>query len=352
MHIFDYRFLRERSVSMEVMNRVARLEGFSQRTRVLSMDRESVLQSMERIALVMSTRDSNAIEGIRTTDERLVSLIEGSTKPKGHSEAEIKGYGDCLRHIHRNHDSIVLSRDSILELYGILMSYSDVEPAFKTRDNVIIDRSPDGKVLRVHETVPHQDVEEAVRDMLASYWEARNDDGINNLILIPCFIVDFLRIHPFMDGNGRMSRLLTTLLLYQEGYDVGKYVSVEARISATRDRYYEALSASSKGWHENGSDYIPFISYMLGVLMMCYREFDSRFRAIEGSRMGKMDRVREMVLNSVLPVSKTDLSSMMPDVSVTTIEAVLGEMVREGVVRKVGGNRNARYIRASDEVWP
>lgn len=192
----------------------------------------------------------------------------------------------------------------------------------------------------------------AMEQPLLAYGEARDDMGVNNLLLIPCFILDFLCIHPFIDGNGRMSRLLTLLLLYQEGYDVGRYVSVEARMSAARDRYYEALSASSEGWHENGSDYIPFISYMLGVLMMCYREFDSRSRAIEGSRMGKMDRVKGMVLNSVLPVSKSDLSSMMPDVSVITIEAVLGKMVREGVVRKMGGNRNARYIRASDEVRP
>ena len=268
MHIFDYRFLRERSVSMEVMNRVARLEGFSQRTRVLSMDRESVLQSMERIALVMSTRDSNAIEGIRTTDERLVPLIEGSSKPKGHSEAEIKGYGDCLRHIHRNYDSIVLSRDSILELYGILMSYTDVESVFKTRDNAIVDRSPDGKVLRVHETVPHLDVEEAVGDMLASYWEARNDDGMNNLILIPCFIVDFLRIHPFMDGNGRMSRLLMTLLLHQEGYDVCRCVSLESKINSDLDSYYDALEGSEVGWFENESTYDPFIEYFLGILFL------------------------------------------------------------------------------------
>lgn len=223
---------------------------------------------------------------------------------------------------------------------------------YNTRDNAIVDVHGDGTRSVRFRPVSAAETPAAMEQLVLAYGKARDDMGVNNLLLIPCFILDFLCIHPFIDGNGRMSRLLTLMLLYQEGYDVGRYVSVEARISATRDRYYEALSVSSKGWHENGSDYIPFISYMLGVLMMCYWEFDSRFRAIEGSRMGKMDRVREMVLNSVLPVSKSDLSSMMPDVSVTTIEAVLGEMVREGVVKKVGGNRNARYIRASDGAWP
>lgn len=345
MHTFDHRFLRERSVSMEVMNRVARLEGFSQRTRILSLNRESILQSMERIALVMSVRDSNAIEGIRTTDDRLVPLIEGSTKPKGHSEAEIKGYGDCLRFIHRNHESIVLSRDTILKMYGMLMAYSDVEPVFKTRDNVIVDRSLDGKVLCVHETVPHQDVEEAVGDMLASYWEARNDIGINNLLLIPCFIVDFLRIHPFMDGNGRMSRLLTTLLLYQEGYDVCKYISLESKINADLDSYYRALEESEVGWFENESTYDPFIEYFLGILFLSYREFDRRMAAAIGRR-GKSYAVRDVVLNVNMPVSKRDIMEMLPEVSESTISSELKRMLDAGEIVKKGSTRAARYIQA------
>lgn len=343
MHSFDYRFLRERSVSMEVMNRVARLEGFCQRTRVLSLNRESILQSMERIALVMSVHDSNAIEGIRTTDDRLVPLIEGSTKPMSHSEAEIKGYSDCLRYIHRNHGSIVLSRDTILEMYGMLMAYSDVEPVFKTRDNVIIDRSLDGKVLCVHETVPHQDVEEAIRDMLVSYWEARNDITINNLILIPCFIVDFLRIHPFMDGNGRMSRLLTTLLLYQEGYDVCRYVSLESKINSDLDSYYRALEGSEVGWFENESTYDPFIEYFLGILFLSYREYDRRMAAVIGRR-GKSDAVRDVVLNVNIPVSKRDIMEMLPDVSESTVASELKRMLDAGEIVKRGSTRAARYI--------
>ena len=163
------------------------------------MERQSILESMERIAIVLSTRDSNAIEGIGTMAERMVPLIVGDTKPIGHSESEILGYGDCLRHIHQNYADLVLSTETILKLYGILMSYTDVDPVFKTRDNVIIDRSPQGEILKVHRIVPYQHVEKAMDDMIASYWEARNDIDINNLLLIPCFIVDFFAfIHSSM----------------------------------------------------------------------------------------------------------------------------------------------------------
>lgn len=169
MHIFDYRFFKDFTVSMGVLNRVSKLEGFNQKCKVLGMERQSILESMVRIAIVLSTRDSNAIEGIGTTAERMVPLIVGDTKPIGHSESEILGYGDCLRHIHQNYADLVLSTEMILKLYGILMSYTDVDPVFKTRDNVIIDRSPQREILKVHRIVPYQHVEKAMDDMIASY---------------------------------------------------------------------------------------------------------------------------------------------------------------------------------------
>lgn len=352
MHRFDYSFLRTASFPADIVSKASSIESMRCRGESVIRSHPAVVSDMEAAARVMSIRESNAIEGIVTSDDRLMAIATGSTAPRGHSESEIAGYRDVLDIIRSRHDALSVDERTILRLFSVMGAQSDGPTGYKTRDNTIVDVHEDGTRSVRFRPVSAAETPAAMEQLVLAYGEARDDMGVNNLLLIPCFILDFLCIHPFIDGNGRMSRLLTLLLLYQEGYDVGRYVSVEARMSATRDRYYEALSASSKGWHENGSDYIPFITYMLGVLMMCYREFDSRFRAIEGSRMGKMDRVREMVLNSVLPVSKSDLSSMMPDVSVTTIEAVLGEMVREGVVRKVGGNRNARYIRASDGVWP
>ena len=345
MHIFDYRFLKDFTVSMGVLNRVSKLEGFNQKSKVLGMERQSILESMERIAIVLSTRDSNAIEGIGTTAERMVPLIVGGTKPIGHSESEILGYGDCLRHIHQNHADLILSTETILKLYGILMSYTDVDPVFKTRDNVIIDRSPQGEILKVHRTVPYQYVEKAMDDMITSYWEARNDTDINNLLLIPCFIVDFLRIQPFIDGNGRMSRLLTTLLLYQEGYDICRYVSLESKIRSNLKGYYDALESSEEGWFDNTSSYEPFIDYFLGVLFLSYREYDRRL-AHAFQNKGKSGAVRDLVLNMNMPVSKRDLISMLPGISEATISSELKRLLDAGEIVKIGSTRSARYISA------
>ena len=347
MHIFDYRFLRNYSVSPDILNRISRLEGFNQRMHLLKDGRESLLSNMERIAVIMSSRDSNAIEGIRTTDDRVLALLAGGTKPRGHSEDDILGYGDALRRIHSDHGSMVLSKKTILELYGIMTSYSSVEePHFKGRDNVIVERDADGRVVRIHETVPFGDVDRALDEMLASFWEARNDGMVNSLLLIPCFIVDFLRIHPFEDGNGRMSRLLTALLLYQEGYDICRYVSLESRINATRDRYYDSLEASEEGWFDNTSDYTPFIEYFLGVLFLSYREYDRRLASAAG-RLGKSAAVRDIVLNVNMPVSKRDLMAMVPGVSESTVEAELRRMLDAGEAVKIGSTRGARYVAAS-----
>ena len=349
MHIFDYRFLREYSVSPDILNRISRLEGFNQRTRVLAEGREDLLRNMESIAIIMSSRDSNAIEDIRTTDDRLMALLGGGARPRSHTENEILGYGDALRRIHADHDGMVLYKATILELFGIMTSYSSTEdPHFKRRDNIIIERDQEGRIVRIHETVPSEHTEKAVDDMLASFWEARNDERINSLLLIPCFIVDFLRIHPFEDGNGRMSRLLTALLLYQEGYDVCRYVSPESRINASTDRYYGALEDSETGWFDNTSDYAPFIEYFLGVLFLSYREYDRRLASAVG-RSGKSAAVHDLVLNVNMPISKREIAAMLPDVSESTVEAELRRMLDAGDIVKIGSTRSARYIAAPRE---
>ncbi len=346
MHIFDYRFLREYSVSPDILNRISRLEGFNQRTRVLAEGKEDLLRNMESIAIIMSSRDSNAIEGIRTTDDRLMALLGGGARPRGHPESEILGYGDALRHIHADHDGMVLSKATILELFGIMTSYSSTEePHFKRRDNVIIERDREGRITRIHETVPSEYTEDAIDEMLASFWEARNDERINSLLLISCFIVDFLRIHPFEDGNGRMSRLLTALLLYHEGYDICRYVSLESRINASKNRYYGALEDSETGWFDNTSDYTPFIEYFLGVLFLSYREYDRRLASAVG-RSGKSAAVRDLVLNVNMPISKREIAAMLTDISESTVEAELKRMLDAGEIVKIGSTRGARYITA------
>ena len=202
------------------------------------------------------------IEGISRA-RKGVALIAGNVAPRGHDEKEIAGYRDALRYIHREHDSIRFDRESILEIYSILMSYrgDDVEPVFRKVENVIVDRDSDGNIVNMYPTVLASEVEYCIDQMVGAFWEVRYDDDVNDLLLIPCVIMDFLRIHPFKDGNGRMSRLLTTLLMYQSGYDVCRYVSMESKINSSKMDYYHALEESQIGWFDNSCDYTPFITY-------------------------------------------------------------------------------------------
>lgn len=217
---------------------------------------------------------------------------------------------------------------------------------YKADDNVILEVDADGsRRVRFHPT-PAAETKQAMEQLELAYMEARNDANINQLLLIPCVILDFLCIHPFRDGNGRMSRLLSLLLLYKNGYDAGKYVSFEEQINNYKTWYYEALHQSSAGWEINKNSYFPFIENFLSTLYMCYKELDKRFAVVHGKKITKKARIEATVLNSLTPISKADICKILPDVSPTTVEAVLGSMVKSGSISRIGQGRSTRYIRA------
>jgi len=349
MHVFDYRFLRSRSVDPDVLNRAVNIGIIKART---APDRRkgTIMEALERKAIIMSVTDSNAIEGIRTSEVRMVGLMADKVAPRGHEEREIAGYRDALRFIHRNHGTIPVDKASILRIYGILMGYSETDPpSFKSRDNVIVDREPDGTISAVYPTVPSEETEAAVDQMVWAFAEARNDPDINKLLLIPCFVMDFLRIHPFLDGNGRMSRLLTVLLLYQEGYDVCRYVSMESKINAAKQDYYRSLEESQKGWFENNCDYGPFISFFLGQLFLCYRDLD-RYVGEGLSRSKKSDALETYLRMCSVPVSKSELKVFFPSLSETTVERTLKAMCDSGEIVRVGNGKASRYVAAARKV--
>ena len=216
---------------------------------------------------------------------------------------------------------------------------------YKEEDNAIIEIDNFGQRRVRFSPTRAADTAKAMEQMVLAYKDASNNPNINQLLLIPCVILDFLCIHPFRDGNGRISRLLSLLLLYKNGFDAGKYISFEEQINRRKGYYYEALRASSTGWHDNQSDYAPFIMEFLVTLYMCYKELDKRFAVIGSKKVTKQARIEATVLNSLTPVSKAEIGGILPDVSATTIEAVLGKMVKAGQIRKVGAGRNVRYIR-------
>ena len=217
---------------------------------------------------------------------------------------------------------------------------------YKTDDNVILEIDADGKRKVRFRPTPANETPEAMEQLTLAYLDARSDANINQLLLIPCVILDFLCIHPFRDGNGRMSRLLSLLLLYKNGFDAGKYVSFEEQINDYKAYYYEALRQSSIGWEKNENTYFPFIENFLSTLYMCYKELDKRFAVVNGKKITKKARIEATVLNSLTPLSKSEICKILPDVSPTTVEVVLGAMVKTGSIQRIGAGRMTRYVKA------
>ena len=347
MRRFDYSFLRNSLLPNSFFSLASGIASLKMAASNRKEKFINVFLELEAIAKVQSVKSSNEIEGIITSDERIFAIVNRNSAPLNHSEKEIAGYRDALNLIHQDFDKLDFNQIDILNLHKILMSVADYDYGgqYKKTDNVILEIDHYGNKKVRFKPIPASETQKAMEQLELAYLEARDDVGINQLLLIPCLILDFLCTHPFKDGNGRMSRLLTLLLLYKNGYDAIKYISFEEQINKLKNYYYEALKQSSDGWSENKNNYFPFIENFLSTLYMCYKELDQRFAIVHGNRITKQARVEATVLNSILPISKTEISQILPDVSPTTIEAVLGSMVRSGVIQIIGKGRNSKYIK-------
>lgn len=347
MHKFDYSFLKNGCVSGKVINMAASIYSLKTMANIRKKDHLKIFTELEKIAKIQSVKSSNAIEGIITSDERIKAIVTQSSAPLNHNEAEIAGYRDALNEIHTNNQYIGFNEQNILRLHEVLLSATGFEYGgkYKDFDNAIIEVDSDGNRTVRFAPTPANQTKRAMEQLFLAYMEAVNDSDINQLVLIPCVILDFLCIHPFRDGNGRMSRLVSLLLLYKNGFDAGKYVSFEEQINKYKGYYYEALRLSSIGWHENENNYMPFIENFLSTLYMCYKELDKRFAVVNEKKISKSARIEATVLNSLAPISKKEICEILPDVSPTTIEMVLGKMVKNGQIDKIGSTRNIKYIR-------
>ena len=347
MHRFDYSFLHNGMLPAGLLNITADIYTL----RVMALDRKEqymdVFTELAAIAKVQSVKSSNEIEGIVTTDERINEIVNGNSAPLNHNEQEIAGYRDALAQVHTGYADMDLRKSDILRLHAIMMNIAGYAFAgkYKADDNDIIEEDKFGRRrVRFHPTSA-ADTPGEMEQLVLAYQEARDNPNINQLLLIPCVVLDFLCIHPFRDGNGRISRLLSLLLLYRNGFDAGKYISFEEQINNRKGNYYDALKQSSDGWHDNQNDYSAFIMEFLTTVYMCYKELDKRFAVVGSRKVTKQARVEATILNSPTPVSKADIIKILPDVSATTVEAVLGQMVRDGSIRKIGSGRGTRYIK-------
>ena len=347
MRKFDYSFLDDGSISTDLLNLTASVYSLRTMAGVRKGEFPKVFTELEAIARIQSVKNSNAIEGIITTDERIAAIVNRNSAPLNHDEQEIAGYRDALNSIHEGYENLDFRESDILLLHRTMLSLAgqSIGGRYKDSDNVILEVDASGHRKIRFQPTPAQETAEAMQQLVLAYLDARGNARINQLLLIPCVILDFLCIHPFQDGNGRMSRLLSLLMLYKNGFDAGKYISFEEQINRYKSDYYEALRQSSNGWETNQNNYEFFIANFILTLYLCYQELDNRFAVANSRRVSKKARVEATVLNNLLPISKAEISRILPDVSPTTIEAVLGEMVRDGKIERIGAFRSSKYIR-------
>lgn len=349
MHKFTYEFLKDKTITSDLFSLSNIITDLRSKTNAKKESNKSLFNKLETIAIRESVEGSNAIEGIFTTEERIKEIVENNSEPLSHNEEEIAGYHDAIKFVKENYEYLSFDEETIKTIHRMIVARHigyDKGGKYKTSDNVITEKYPDGAIKRVIFTpTKAKDVDKVMKEFCLAYQVARDDYDIPALLLIPCVIVDFLSIHPFSDGNGRVSRLLTLLLLYKEGYDIGKYISFENQINKFKGNYYEILERSQNGWHESNNTYYPFIQFTFQILYQCYKEINRRFIATKSGKEKKNERIEAVILDSIVPISKADIQKLLPDVSVTTIESVLAKLIKENKIYKIGTYKNAKYLK-------
>lgn len=345
LRIYDYSEKWKTLLTPQVVGYLTTIHEYKGEQRLVASRHADVLMDLVIVAKIQSTESSNKIEGIYASDDRLKKIVLDKTMPRSRNEREIAGYRDVLNTIHEDSAHIPVRSTYIQQLHRDLYKFGNEGSCgiFKSVDNIIEEEDSDGNTFIRFSPVPAWESSESIDKLCDAYNYAVNNTEADPLLLIPMFILDFLCIHPFRDGNGRMSRLLTLLLLYKSEYIVGKYISIEKLIEASKDSYYDALQESSQKWHEEQNDYIPFITYLLGVIAGAYREFFYRTRMIEEKKTTKPNRIAEEIRNNTGTITKTEIMRQVPGVSQTTVQRTLTELVKQGKINKIGNGRYTKY---------
>lgn len=346
MRNFNYSIIKDEKWDSEVLGLVASIYRYQGKQELYLKQRPTELNKLIEIAKIQSTEASNEIEGIVTTSVRLKQLVEEKTTPRNRNEQEIAGYRDVLNIIHESFDAISISKNYILQMHKILYSHMNNPIAGQTKNvqNYISATYPDGHTEVLFTPLSPFETPIALDKICNEYNKVIGNLEVEPLIAIPIFIHDFLCIHPFNDGNGRMSRLLTTLLLYRSGFFVGKYISLEALIAKNKSAYYDALGQAGAYWHEGKENVLPFIKYLLGTILAAYKEFEDRFSIVE-EKLPAVELVRKATLQKLGWFSKQDIRELCPALSVSSIEGALRKLVAEGEIKREGSGRAIKYIR-------
>ena len=334
MRNFNYSEIKNQKWDSDILGLIAAIYKEAGKQEMYLKQKPQELKKRVEIAKIQSTEASNAIEGIITTSTRIKQLVEEKTTPKNRDEQEIAGYRDVLNIIHENFDAIPISQNYILQLHKILYSQMNNPMGGRTKSvqNYISATYPDGHVETLFTPLAPFETPEALNRICEEYNRVIGNMEVEPLIVIPVFIHDFLCIHPFNDGNGRMSRLLTTLLLYRNGFYVGKYISLEAKIAKNKDLYYSALSQAQHGWHEGTEDVVPFIKYLLGTILAAYKDFEDRFSLVE-TKLSALEMVRKASMYKIGRFNKRDIRELCTSLSNSSIENVFRDLISLGEIK-------------------
>ena len=346
MRTFNYSAIKDQKWDSEILGLVAGIYKYAGKQELYLKQKPHELEKLVEIAKIQSTEASNAIEGIVTTNTRIRQLVEEKTAPRNRDEQEIAGYRDVLNVIHESFDAIPITKNYILQLHKMLYSHMNNPLAGQTKtvQNYISATYPDGHTETVFTPLAPFETPEALEKICEEYSRVIGNFEVEPLIVIPIFIHDFLCIHPFNDGNGRMSRLLTTLLLYRSGFNVGKYISLEAKIAKNKDLYYDALRRSQDGWHEGSEDVVPFIKYLLGTILAAYKDFEDRFSIVE-EKLPAVEIVRKATLTKIGKFTKRDIIEICPSLSLSSVEGSLRKLVQSGDIKREGVGKGTLYYR-------
>ena len=346
MRTFNYSKISENKWDSELLGLIAAIYKEAGKQEMYLKQRPEELEKLVEVAKIQSTEASNAIEGIVTTSTRIRQLMGEKTTPRNRDEQEIAGYRDVLNIIHESFDAIPLTPNYILQLHKILYSHMNNPMAGRTKSvqNYISATYPDGHTETLFTPLAPFETPEALEHICNEYNRVIGNMELEPLIAIPVFIHDFLCIHPFNDGNGRMSRLLTTLQLYRNGFYVGKYISLEAKIAKDKDLYYAALGRAQKGWHEGEADAVPFIKYLLGTILAAYRDFEDRFALVE-TKLSSLEMVQRATMNKIGRFKKQDIMELCPSLSISSVEGALRKLVAAGELKREGNGKNTTYYR-------
>ena len=346
MRVFDYEKLSRSQWDVEVVNLLTKIHEHKGKQELFLKQKPTVLDKLVEIAKVQSVEDSNKIEGIVTTTTRIKELMAQKTTPRNRDEEEILGYRDVLNTIHESYEYIPINSNYILQLHRELYKYSEkgIGGRYKNTQNSIVEQDQNGNVIEIFKPLPPYETPKAIEDICRELNRALDKNEVDSLLLIPIFIHDFQCIHPFNDGNGRMSRLLTTLLLYRQGYVIGKYISLESKIEQNKDGYYSSLRKSGLNWYEAQEDVTPFIKYILRTILAAYIDFEERVDYVD-EKLPSIELVRRAVNKKLGKFTKSDIMELVPSIGKATVENMLKKLVEEGYINRYGKGRTTYYVK-------